>query len=97
MDVLIPIRPLITEFVGAALNISRPPSTYIIDGSEGFVRSLVYRKGSREALILLGSLSHPLSRGTRDATRYRISACWHPASSSAVRAESEPEDAVERR
>src|SRR3981081_1250577 len=39
MDVFVAIRKLVTEFVGATFNFSRPPSTNIIDGSEGFLRS----------------------------------------------------------
>src|ERR1700687_4509548 len=46
------IRKLITEFVGATFNFSRPPSTNIINGSERFFRSLVYCKGSGEILII---------------------------------------------
>src|SRR6266853_3043988 len=52
MDVFVTIRKLIAEFVGATFNFSWPPSTNIIDGSEGFFRSLVYRKGSGEILII---------------------------------------------
>ena len=52
MDVFITIGKLIPEFVGAAFNLSGPPSTNVVDGSEGFLRSLVYRKGSGEILIL---------------------------------------------
>src|ERR1700676_4878366 len=56
MDIFVPIRKLITEFVGATFNFPRPPSTNIIDGSEGFFRGLVYREGSGEILNIHGSL-----------------------------------------
>jgi hypothetical protein len=52
MDVFVTISKLITEFFGAAFNLSLPPTTHIIDGSEGFIRSLVYQNGSGEILII---------------------------------------------
>ena len=54
VDVFVTLRPLIAELVGATFDVSRPPSTDIVDGSEGFFRSLVYYHGSSE--IVHGSL-----------------------------------------
>ena len=51
MEVFVAIRELAAEFVGTTFDISSPPSTNIIDGIEGFLRSLVYRKGLDIILI----------------------------------------------
>jgi hypothetical protein len=51
VDIFVVIRELVPEFVGGAFNFLRPPSTNILDGLEGFLRSLVYRKGRGEVLI----------------------------------------------
>src|SRR5580692_3580663 len=48
--ILITVRKLGAGFVGVALDCSRPPSTNIVDGSEGFMRSLFYRNGSGKIL-----------------------------------------------
>jgi hypothetical protein len=56
MDVLVTIRKLIAEFAGATFNFFRPPSANIIDGGEGFLRRLVYRKGRGEILFCHESL-----------------------------------------
>ena len=41
MDVFVPIRKLLAEFVGASFNFSLPPSANVIDGGECLFRSLV--------------------------------------------------------
>jgi hypothetical protein len=52
MDVIVTVRKLITEAVGVTFNFSRPPSTNVIDRSEGLFWGLVYRKRDGEAMIL---------------------------------------------
>src|ERR1700730_2341075 len=47
------VRELSVEFVGVALDFSRPPSADVVDGGEGFFRGLVNRK--RSAVILVHS------------------------------------------
>src|SRR5712664_2817814 len=68
MDVFVTIRKLIAEFFGATFNFSWPPSTNIIDGSEGFFRSLIYRKGGGEILITHELIFHPFCPYMRDVT-----------------------------
>src|SRR3982075_4244439 len=53
VDVFVAIRELITEFVGAAFNISCPPTTDIVDCCVGFFGSLIYRKASCEVVHLV--------------------------------------------
>src|ERR1700687_54261 len=74
MDVFVSIRKLITEFLGAAFNLSRPPSTNVIDGSEGFFRSLVYRKGSGE----IGRIHDATGSSCTNAAFWRSSALAAP-------------------
>src|ERR1017187_10585495 len=40
------------ELVGVTLNFFRPPPTNVVDGVEDLLRSLVYRKGRGEILLL---------------------------------------------
>src|SRR5712692_11114486 len=75
MDVFVPIRKLGTEFVCTTFDFSRPPFTNVIDGSESFFRSLVYRKDTGEIFIVhdappsgVGSVQSVFSLTPRSAT-----------------------------
>ena len=45
VDVLVTVRELRPELVGAAFDVSGPPSANIVDGIEGFLRSPVHGEG----------------------------------------------------
>jgi len=57
MDVFEMIRKLATGFVGRTFDLFRLPSTNIVDGSEGFFRSLVHQHGGGVTLIAHDSAS----------------------------------------
>ena len=77
------IRKLITEFVGATFDarISEPPSPNIIDGSEDFFRSLVYRKCGGEFFLI---------RCFSPVGAALVPVAFKPPSTSGVRAEVAP-------
>jgi hypothetical protein len=76
--------------VDVTLDLSRPPSANVVDGSEGFLWSLVNRKGGGEVLVfhdslLLSFLSLVAARSTTPASTcsfpkppgsWRPVACW---------------------
>src|ERR1019366_9880376 len=55
--IFVTIRELSSQLVGGALDLSRPPSTNVVDGGEGFVRRLVHRNGCGETALLHGLFS----------------------------------------
>jgi len=52
VDVLVMIAELGTEPVGVTINLSRPPTTDVIDGLEDFCRSLVYREAGSVVFVI---------------------------------------------
>jgi hypothetical protein len=57
MHVLVTIRPLGAKLIGAALNITRPPSSNIIHGIEYFFRRLLYEERRGETFHLANAHS----------------------------------------
>jgi len=55
--IFVTIRELSSQLVGGALDLSRPPSTNVVDGGKGFVRRLVHRNGCGEIALFHGLFS----------------------------------------
>jgi hypothetical protein len=54
MDVLVAVGPDVPDGVGAALNISGPPPTNVVDGGEDLFGPLIDSEGSGEVLEIHG-------------------------------------------